>query len=662
MTETGKYLIARKAQLEILNQCRENLRKNGRGSVVWVPAEAGYGKTALLTYFEEETRTKYSSLSIVYAQTQAPIGTTRIGSLQPLFPFTRIVEQLAKKESVSPEKKLAFNIGMSVLGLIPVVGEFPFLVKELRRDIQEFKSEKKSGKSYSTAATELYEVLKNYAQKAPLILLFDDMHYTDAQSVEVLSLFLSDIVKLPVMIVIAYRPAAAKDVISPLLPLYEEYKPDSATIYQIRLTELTTADITKSCQGILSHYKKHEEFEQWLWAKSSGIPGLLFEYLHYFSKKTPFDEQGQLIANFHDDNIVPTSLHSTFARLVEQLDDDERTLLALCSAEGRECTVHIVSKLLNTDTLTTIRKMRSVQRKTGIVTSIGAQNRYGIKTTVYQFTQAFYQQFFHNTLEYEEKVTLHRQIAELLRMQYTDSEDETVRRALAPYIVAHDIESDNDDSQEFINETRELAAASGNTDIMQQFTSSFTVAAQSKQNPDADHTKDDIKPESMTIFDLQKKVVDAYLMGNIGGGVELCQTWLHENHTAHAGDRAMCCALQARCLIELGELSHARQLCEQGFSLVQIMPNPIAECLLNNAMAIALHHENNDAAEYYLLKAAQPSPFLSPAYRLMTITNISALLQNRSSNKAQKFKKSALELAKSLHFHTFINENFEKSE
>lgn len=661
MTETGKYLFARKSQLEILAQCREQLRKSGRGSVVWVPAEAGYGKTALLNYFEEETRTAYTSLSIVYAQTQAPIGTTRIGSLQPLFPFTRIVEQLAKKETVSPEKKLAFNIGMSVLGLIPVIGEFPFLVKELRRDFQEFKLEKKSGKSYSTAATELYEVLKNYAEKSPLVLLFDDMHYTDAQSVEVLSLFLSDIARLPIMIVIAYRPAAAKDVISPLLPLYEEYKPDSATVYQVRLSELSSVDITKACQTILPKYSKHDEFEQWLWAKSSGIPGLLFEYLHYFSKKSPFDEQGSLIANFHDDTIVPTSLHSTFARLVEQLDDDERTLLALCSAEGRECTVHIVSKLLNTDTLTTIRKMRSVQRKTGIITSIGAQNRYGIKTTVYQFTQAFYQQFFHNTLEYEEKVTLHRQISELLRLQYSESEDDAVRRALAPYIMAHDLESDVKDAQEFINETRELAVVSGNSDIVNEF-SSFNLPARTKNEPDNDISSESIVIETLSIVDLQKKVVDAYLSGNMGIGVELCQTWLHDNHTAHAGDRAICCALQARCLIELGETHHARQLCEQGFSFLQTMPNPIAECLLNNAMAIALQYEHNDTAEYYLLKAAQPSPLLSPAYRLMTITNIGALLKSRSSTKAQKFKKSALELAKSLHFHTFIQENFDNNE
>ena len=661
MTETGKYLFARKSQLEILAQCREQLRKSGRGSVVWVPAEAGYGKTALLNYFEEETRTSYSSLGIVYAQTQAPIGTTRIGSLQPLFPFTRIVEQLAKKETVSPEKKLAFNIGMSVLGLIPVIGEFPFLVKELRRDFQEFKLEKKSGKSYSTAATELYEVLKNYAEKSPLVLLFDDMHYTDAQSVEVLSLFLSDIARLPIMIVIAYRPAAAKDVISPLLPLYEEYKPDSATIYQVRLSELSMVDITKACQTILPKYSKHEEFEQWLWAKSSGIPGLLFEYLHYFSKKSPFDEQGSLIANFHDDTIVPTSLHSTFARLVEQLDDEERTLLALCSAEGRECTVHIVSKLLNTDTLTTIRKMRSVQRKTGIITSIGAQNRYGIKTTVYQFTQAFYQQFFHNTLEYEEKVTLHRQISELLRLQYSESDDDAVRRALAPYIMAHDLESDVKDAQEFINETRELAVVSGNSDIVNEF-SSFNLPAQTKDDTDRDISSENTTIENLSIIDLQKKVVDTYLSGNMGTGVELCQTWLHDNHTAHAGDRAICCALQARCLIELGETHHARQLCEQGFSYLQAMPNPIAECLLNNAMAIALQYEHNDTAEYYLLKAAQPSPLLSPAYRLMTITNIGSLLKSRSSAKAQKFKKSALELAKSLHFHTFIQENFDKNE
>lgn len=658
MLEAGKHLFARKPQLEILHKCRERLRKGQGGSVVWVPAEAGYGKTALLSFFEKETTEGYSAITAVYAQTQAPIGTTRIGSLQPLYPFTRVVEHLAKKEAVSPEKKLAFNIGMSVLGLIPIVGDFPFLVKELRRDFQEFKHEKKSGKSYSTAATELYEVLKSYAEKSPLILLFDDMHYSDAQSVEVLSLFFSDIIKLPVMIVVAYRPAAAKDVISPLLPLIEEWKPDGNAIHKLQLLEFTNTDITKCCQSILPHYKKHEEFEQWLWAKSSGIPGLLFEYLHYFHKNTPFDSLGALIPEFHNENIIPTTLHSTFARLVEQLDDDDRTLLALCSAEGRECTVHIVSKLLNTDTLTTIKKMRSVQRKTGIITSIGAQNRYGIKTTVYQFTQAFYQQFFHNTLEYEEKITLHRQISDLLRTQYSDTADETVRRALAPYIMAHDIEGDTDaETQQFINETQALAKSSGNSEILNEL-NSLNISINSV-NGEENNESEKIEESVFTVAELQKQVVAMFLSENFGAATELCASWIHNNMNAHASDRAVCLALQARCLIELGEINHARQLCEQGISLLNTMPNPIAECLLQNTIAVALMREGSDEnAEYYLLKAAKPSPLLSPEYRLMTITNISYYLEKRSPSKAQKLKKAAMELAASLHFNTFLKEHF----
>ncbi len=661
MVETGKHLFARKPQLEILHKCRERLRKGQGGSVVWVPAEAGYGKTALLAYFERETTEGYSAITAVYAQTQAPIGTTRIGSLQPLYPFTRVVEHIAKKEAVSPEKKLAFNIGMSVLGLIPIVGDFPFLVKELRRDFQEFKHEKKSGKSYSTAATELYEVLKNYAEKSPLILLFDDMHYTDAQSVEVLSLFFSEIVKLPVMIVVAYRPAAAKDVISPLLPLIEEWKPDGNAIHKIQLSEFTTTDITKCCQSILPNYKKHEEFEQWLWAKSSGIPGLLFEYLHYFHKNTPFDSVGALISDFHNEDIIPTTLYSTFSRLVEQLDDDDRTLLALCSAEGRECTVHIISKLLNADTLTTIKKMRSVQRKTGIITSIGAQNRYGIKTTVYQFTQAFYQQFFHNTLEYEEKITLHRQISDLLRTQYSDSKDEAMRRALAPYIVAHDIEGETDnDTQPFIKETQDLIISSGSDGILQEL-GAFNMSPlnSNSENKESSEDADIVGEDVVTISELQKQVVALFLSENFGAAIEHCNTWKHNNMNAHASDRAVCFALQARCLIELGEINHARQLCEQGISLLNTMPNPIAECLLQNTIAVALMYEGSDEnAEYYLLRAAKPSPLLSPEYRLMTITNISNYLEKRSPSKAQKLKKAAMELATSLHFNTFIQEQF----
>ncbi|MBI3259754.1 MAG: AAA family ATPase [Ignavibacteriae bacterium] len=406
--EKSAPLIARTAQIETLRSARARLAKK-QGTLIFIPAESGYGKTALLREFANESSTKTGTVTVT-VECQSPVGNFQVGNLQPLHPFLKILEELAVNDSKSAQKKLVFNIGMSVLTILPFVGDAIYAAKEIGKDVRDFKKEKATASKAKSVVSEVFTLLKEYSLKSPLILLLDDMQWSDADSVELLEQFAEHIANLPIMIAVSYRQHIVSERMMPLMSLVKQWQPNGKNIVKIDLPIFSVSDIGLICEAILPKYRRHTDFEQWLWDKSSGIPQIVIEFLHYFERVNPFDSKGNLSSEFMSGELVPTSVHAAFSKLVEQLSEDERNMLSLCSAEGNECTAFVLSRLMNTDVVTVIKKLRALQQRTGIIHSIGAHTRYGVKTTVYQFGQLFYQQHFHSLLEYEEKNALHDQI------------------------------------------------------------------------------------------------------------------------------------------------------------------------------------------------------------------------------------------------------------
>lgn len=139
--EQQNITIHRAKALDLLHSSAERLKKK-QGSVIFVSGETGFGKTTALRIFEQEMQMQDKAL-VSMASCQAPVGTMQVGMLQPLGPFLRLIEELKSGEKViTPKKKLAINIGMTLLTSVPYFGDLVDAVKEINRDVQLYKNEK----------------------------------------------------------------------------------------------------------------------------------------------------------------------------------------------------------------------------------------------------------------------------------------------------------------------------------------------------------------------------------------------------------------------------------------------------------------------------------------------------------------------------------------
>lgn len=676
----------------VLNSLNEavNKAKKGKGSFFIISGETGFGKSHVLEYVSDKVK-KHEGLISAFVETQQPIGHFKVGNIQPLMPFQRIVEQLLESKNVSAEKKLAMNMAVSFLAALPGIGEIAYLAKEWKRDIKQFKGERTGKKDDENAADKYFEAIKKFAEKYPAVLLLDDMHWADPQSLELLKKFHQNISNMPLLIVISYKPSEVDNKGLPFFNFISEIKKEN-NAQRIDLEIYSKNEIRDACKKYFNNYKPNDEFEDWILEKSLGIPGTVHEYLDYFREYPPFGPNGELVTNFKGNEYLPASIQSIFTQKLEDLTEEERNILSLCSAEGKQFTAIIVSDLMNTDILTAIKKLRGLQNKTGIIRSIGAKKRYGIKTTVYEFTQGFYKQFFENALEYEEYTAIHGQIASLLKQKYEEAEAAEVKEQIAPYLAAHSAEAgDEKTAQSMLMETAKVAKKFGSMDIMKSAYESYKQYGKPENDEEPDERNLEFlemmgqagsqfsgavppaaaaggtvtaeEAELSTDVDysvFKEKMIETYHKGRYKIVSQKVENYVQKNEVKLSSSRkTLLYLISAKANIEMDDHYAADNDLSTVLELVEKNGDEEMECIALNLYALLRYRENNlQKAVNFLNKAAQISFKSAPELRLLTLTNIAVLTKESDPQMSEKYFEAARKLSQQLDYKDFSSDLF----
>ncbi len=674
--------------------------KKGQGNFLLIGGDTGTGKSHIIQYFKEyltkfneentDVKKKEKLIYDVFVACKPPIGSFNIGTMEPLNTVSHIIKGLMNDTSITPEKRFAINVGMTLLACIPMIGEIPYAVKEISRDLTKYKSEQKTKNAdlRSGAFDEYMEYLEKYLQKKPAVIFLDDFHWADAESVEFVWSVVQEITKLPVLIVATYKKQEVESQGLPLLSMLNKLGDvnNDITFSEFALNEFTPKDVSNAAKRIyFEHYKDTPEFEDWIFEHSHGVPSVVCEYLEYFSKYSPFDSLGNLVTNFRDNEFLPTSIQQLFGQKLDELTEDERNLLSIASAEGSEITAVVIANLLNTDVLDAIKRLRAIQNKTGIIKSIGAKYKYGLKTTVYKFTQAHYQVYFENTLEYEESVALHSQVAAFLKERYNNASEE-MQQALAPMIAAHSTAAeDTVQAEEMLMKSAETAKQYDSSESIRQafvnidkngdlFGEQFDFAKAMEnilkdvelRNSNPDISQSDLsKLEDDYLYDkipeyreLRRVVVQNLLQENYSLCIaKIDKAFSDKRIEMRTNEQIQMMNVKAKALIELGELDSAEKTATDGLNRAKELSDPELQALsLNNLAIISYMRGNAGEAISKLEEASGLAMSLAGELQLLTLANIALTLKKVAPIKADKYFEKVKEQCHNQRFYDLEND------
>jgi hypothetical protein len=142
MLTTSRALLVQ----QITAFVRDAFERN-RVTIVAVAGESGYGKTIVLEHCQAALRQRVRA---VLVGCPTPIGLQSEPLVQPLYPFVKAIEHVLSDPHQKAKRRLVMNIGLSVLGMIPLVGSLFDVTKEVMRDMREYRRETEKSQSSQT--------------------------------------------------------------------------------------------------------------------------------------------------------------------------------------------------------------------------------------------------------------------------------------------------------------------------------------------------------------------------------------------------------------------------------------------------------------------------------------------------------------------------------
>ena len=298
MTQLAESLVGRDAELALLDGLLEETCQGAYNFAV-VRGEPGIGKTSLLT--ELASRAEERGCLVLEG---------RATELERELPFGLLVDTFdAYLESLDPR---AYD-RLAADGLGELASVFPSL-----RGLGEGSEQPSTPVERFRAYYAVRELIERLAVKHPLVLAFDDIHWSDGASLELLGYLLRRPPQAAVLGVAAFRSGQA----SPALAATIEERVRGDRISELTLGPLSPEDAEKLVADGAEADRLYEE--------SGGNPF----YLLQLARSGNSTSKGAAGDGYHSREGVPAAVSVAIARELEGLSPEVRALVEAAAVAG----------------------------------------------------------------------------------------------------------------------------------------------------------------------------------------------------------------------------------------------------------------------------------------------------------------------------------------
>ncbi len=404
-------LLGREEEIDLLMR-RWRQARQGEGRVVLLTGEPGIGKSHIALTLqgrveaEPHTRLRYFCSSHY------------INSA--LFPFIGQLERAARFErnDSAAEKyaKLEALLAQSTADLAPSVAHLAHLLSlppNERYRLSDVNPQKLKEKTLSI----LLAQLDGLAGRQPVLMIFEDAHWIDPTSLELLSLVVQRTPKLRVLLLITARPE--------FVPPW----PGHAHVTTVPLTRLTRRCGAALVGRVATGKTLPEEIMEQILARADGVPlfveeltktvlesGLLQERSDHYTLDRPLPSLA-----------IPTTLHASLTARLDRLPAEVREVAQIGAAVGREFSYELLNAVAN------LPQAKLHESLSQLVRSELVFCRGEIPQSVYIFKHALVRDASYAGLLKIRRAQLHASIASAFERQFPDvveAEPETLAHHL----------------------------------------------------------------------------------------------------------------------------------------------------------------------------------------------------------------------------------------
>jgi hypothetical protein len=417
--DVESIFIPRTDLAEVLDRATAESAAGGL-RLVWLFGETGQGKTSFLRNYLDQ---RQGDMLVSYAHCSSPLGSQSTAMLKPHQPLKDVIENIV----VHSRRRLTLikNISLTVLAMLPVVGEVAYGVKELRRDLSEFRSGKREV-DFSSFVHEYFNDLTMIAEESPVLAVIDDVQWADTPTIEALTEFFLDpaFASARITFVLAARREEI-DGVSELVTMHSRLS-QTALASEHNVRPFTERQMQEYVRARFPAAPADSMLIDWLRKKTGGNPFFVYSYIQHLLSEGMLLPDGSVHGELESYLGLPAEIRLVTSWLMKSLGEEDLDLLLTASVLGNEFSLHELMHLTRRSSLELIRILRRIKIRHGIVEPEGFRLINGRESTVFHFTQHTVHTALYNELTVEEREELHRITAHYLngiRLERRDDPD-----------------------------------------------------------------------------------------------------------------------------------------------------------------------------------------------------------------------------------------------
>ncbi len=254
------------------------------------------------------------------------------------------------------------------------------------------------------------EWVESLAARQPLVMVFEDLHWSDPSSVAMIEYLFALTVYNPILLACVTRPERVSN--------FWKIKSQSAREYTKNFTELTLWPLTdEESRQLIKHLLKiepmPEDLEQLLLSRAEGNPLFLEEVLRSLIEDGTIARSNghwQIARSVTDINI-PNTLQGVLTARIDRLEESVKRVLQVAAVIGRVFPRFVLAPIINDEKI-----LESALEQLELADLIAVHKRE--PEPEYIFKHVLTYETAYNSMLHQQRQMIHRQIADFMATRY----------------------------------------------------------------------------------------------------------------------------------------------------------------------------------------------------------------------------------------------------
>jgi DNA-binding winged helix-turn-helix (wHTH) protein len=364
---------------DALERLRAAWQRAGTGmrQVVWIAGEAGVGKTTLIERFVAEAGEVHCAHGQCIEQ---------YGAGEPYLPVLEAVGALCRRDAAFVE--LVRAVAPTWLLQLPWLSA-PAEREMLRREL--------AGAGQARMLREMAELLERYAENRPLLLVTEDLHWSDLATVQLLDYLARRRGAARVLWLASFRLTEIIATDHPLRAVRHELLLHGLA-EEILLDAFSEQEVAQYVAEHAPALAPDENFARTLHGRTDGLPLFVADVVRDITARG--SRSGSIA--------VPTGLRGIIERYMRQLAPGERALLEAASVCGVEFRLATVARVLERDVASVAESCAELARRQRWLRDAGG---------AYAFRHTLYREVLYQRIAPLARAEMHRGVAVALERE-----------------------------------------------------------------------------------------------------------------------------------------------------------------------------------------------------------------------------------------------------